>query len=514
MDHAAPRGPNDSPIEGQGLGASPVAEGAGCHAGADQLRAAAESAGKSEILDRYAEDYPKGPHDQPQSMCPAFGSLRVGLRMRRTATILSGSACCVYGLTFTSHFYGARRTVGYVPFNSETLVTGKLFEDIREAVFQLADPALYDTVIVTNLCVPTASGVPLQLLPKEINGVRIIGIDVPGFGVPTHAEAKDVLAGAMLKYARTEAEQGPVAAPKTRADKPTITLLGEMFPADPVGIGMMLAPLGLAAGPVVPTREWRELYAALDCAAVAAIHPFYTASVREFAAAGRTVVGSAPVGRDGTAAWLEAIGAACGVGRAQIDAAKNGVLPAIEGALARTPIKGRITLSGYEGSELLVARLLIESGAEVPYVGTACPKTPWSDPDREWLEAHGVRIGYRASLEQDIAAIQEFGPDLAIGTTPVVQYAKERSIPALYFTNLISARPLMGVAGAGSLAQVVNAALANKSRFDRMSGFFEGVGTGHATGVWSDLPTDRPEFKARYAKTMAALRAQEEAVGT
>ena len=47
--------------------------------------------------------------------------------MRRTATVLSGSACCVYGLTFTSHFYGARRTVGYVPFSSETLVTGKLF---------------------------------------------------------------------------------------------------------------------------------------------------------------------------------------------------------------------------------------------------------------------------------------------------------------------------------------------------------------------------------------------------
>ena len=129
---------------------------------------------------RYAADYPTGPHDQPQSMCPAFGSLRVGLRMRRTATILSGSACCVYGLTFTSHFYGARRTVGYVPFNSETLVTGKLFEDIREAVYKLADPALYDAIVVTNLCVPTASGVPLQLLPKEINGVRIIGIDVPG----------------------------------------------------------------------------------------------------------------------------------------------------------------------------------------------------------------------------------------------------------------------------------------------------------------------------------------------
>jgi 3,8-divinyl chlorophyllide a/chlorophyllide a reductase subunit Y len=82
------------------------------------MQRAAAAAGKSETLARYAADYPTGPHDQPQSMCPAFGSLRVGLRMRRTATVLSGSACCVYGLTFTSHFYGARRTVGYVPFNS------------------------------------------------------------------------------------------------------------------------------------------------------------------------------------------------------------------------------------------------------------------------------------------------------------------------------------------------------------------------------------------------------------
>jgi chlorophyllide a reductase subunit Y len=66
---------------------------------------------------------------------------------------------------------------------------------------------------VINLCVPTASGVPLDLLPSEINGVRIIGIDVPGFGVPTHAEAKDVLAGAMLRYARNEVQAGPVARP-------------------------------------------------------------------------------------------------------------------------------------------------------------------------------------------------------------------------------------------------------------------------------------------------------------
>lgn len=488
-------------------------DGIGCHAGKDTLREAAKAAGMSETLDQYAKDYPLGPHDQPQSMCPAFGSLRVGLRMRRTATILSGSACCVYGLTFTSHFYGARRTVGYVPFNSETLVTGKLFEDIRDAVFQIADPELYDAVVIINLCVPTASGVPLRLLPKEIGGVRIIGIDVPGFGVPTHAEAKDVLAGAMLRYARLEAEQGPVMAPRAGiSEKPTVTLLGEMFPADPVQIGGMLDMLGLAAGPVVPTREWRELYGALDCAAVAAIHPFYTASIREFEAAGRPIFGSAPVGHDGTEAWLEAVAKTCNVERSLVDAAKNRLLPAIRGALSAKPIEGRITLSGYEGSELLVARLLIESGADVRYVGTACPKTPWSDADRQWLEAKGVHVQFRASLEQDLAAMEEFQPDLAIGTTPVVQKAKEKAIPSLYFTNLISARPLMGVAGAGSLATVVNAALGNKHRFDTMKGFFEGVGTGHASGVWEDVPQDRPEFRKKHrarAESAAKIVAKE-----
>jgi 3,8-divinyl chlorophyllide a/chlorophyllide a reductase subunit Y len=452
-------------------------------------------------------------------MCPAFGSLRVGLRMRRTGMILSGSACCVYGLTFTSHFYGARRSVGYVPFNSESLVTGKLFEDIREAVHQEADPARYDTLVVINLCVPTASGVPLQLLPREIRGVRIIGIDVPGFGVPTHAEAKDVLAGAMLRYARTEAEAGPVQAPRGgRGQRPTIALLGEMFPADPVIIGRMLDPLGLAAGPVVPTREWRELYAALDCAVVAAIHPFYTASVREFQAAGRPVVGSAPVGVEGTIEWLRTIGEATGTAAARVGAVQDAMAGAIRAAIAAAPIRGRITLSGYEGSELLVGRLLAECGADLRYVGTACPRTPWNDADAQWLGARGVQVQFRASLEQDLAAVDEWKPDLAIGTTPVVQKSKESSIPALYFTNLISARPLMGPAGPGALAQVIRAAIENKGRFDAMKAFFGSTGTGDASGVWEaagGVPKERPEFRAetrRLAQKALKKRKAEEMV--
>lgn len=491
---------------------APTLSGEGCHGGKAEMLKAAQSA-NSELMSRLKADYPQGPHDQPQSMCPAFGSLRVGLRMKRTATVLSGSACCVYGLTFTSHFYGAKRSVGYVPFNSETLVTGKLYEDIREAVFKLADPALYDAVVVTNLCVPTASGVPLRALPREINGVRIVGIDVPGFGVPTHAEAKDVLAGAMLAYARQEATAGPVQRPTLPAtDLPTITLLGEMFPADPVALGRMLQPMGLAAGPTVPTREWRELYAALDCAAVAAIHPHYTASVREFEAAGRPVVGSAPVGIEGTSAWLEAIGGATGISREKIDAARNAALGPLAASIAASRVKARITLSGYEGSELIVGRLLAELGADLRYVGTACPKTRWNEADAEWLRAKGVHVEFRASLETDLAAVDGFDPDLAIGTTPVVQHAKQKSTPSLYFTNLISARPLFGPPGPAALAAIINAAAAGKARFDTMSAFFAGVGEGATAGIWHDrnrLPDPAVANSAPLVEAKASVKMED-----
>jgi chlorophyllide a reductase subunit Y len=479
---------------------------------------AARAAGKSEVLDRFAHDYPRGPHDQPQSMCPAFGALRVGLRMRRVATILSGSACCVYGLTFTAHFYGARRSVGYVPFNSESLVRGQLYEDIRDAVFETAKPDLYDAVVVINLCVPTASGVPLDLLPKQIEGVRIIGIDVPGFGVPTHAEAKDVLAGAMLKYARLEAVEGPVQRSRTaQADAPRVALIGELFPADPVGIANMLRPMGLAIAPQMPCREWRDLYAALDCTVAAAVHPFYTASIREFHAAGRPVVGSGPVGLDGTAAWLESVGRAAGVADSAIDAAKAQVLPSIGAMLDANPIDARITVSGYEGSELLVARLLLEAGAEVPYVGTACPRTEWSEADRQWLVAHGTHVQYRASLEQDVAAMRDVKPDLAVGTTPLVQQAKELGIPAIYFTNMVSARPLFGAPGVGALAAIVATQTKGAARFGRMVSFFEGVGTGDSAGYgWKGVPQPHPGAKERFrrAREAKAKAAASQAMGT
>ena len=58
----------DAPV----LGQDPLAP-VGCHSSADSMEAQARASGNSELLDQLAADYPTGPHDKPQSMCPAFG---------------------------------------------------------------------------------------------------------------------------------------------------------------------------------------------------------------------------------------------------------------------------------------------------------------------------------------------------------------------------------------------------------------------------------------------------------
>jgi chlorophyllide a reductase subunit Y len=54
----------------------------------------------------------------------------------------------------------------------------------------------------------------------------------------------------------------------------------------------------------------------------------------------------------------------------------------------------------------------------------------------------------------------------------------------------------MGVAGAGSLATVINAAIKNRTRMDAMKEFFGDTGEGDRAGVWEDKPVARPEFRA------------------
>ena len=356
------------------------------------MRKAANAAGMSETLDRYAKDYPAGPHDQPQSMCPAFGSLRVGLRMRRTATILSGSACCVYGLTFTSHFYGATphrrlRAVQLGDAGHRQAVRGHPRGGVQARGARRLRRHRHHQSLRADRLRRAAAAAAEGDRRRPHHRHRRAGLRRAD---PCGSQGRAGRRHAAIRPQRGRAGPRAGAARRPRANSRQSRCWARCSPPIPSASARMLEPMGLAAGPVVPTREWRELYAALDCAAVAAIHPFYTASHPRIRS-GRPADRRLRAGRASTArpTGSKPSAQACGVAREKVDAAQEPPAAGDPGRARGKPIAGRITLSGYEGSELLVARLLVESGADLRYVGTACPRTRWSDADREWLEAQG-----------------------------------------------------------------------------------------------------------------------------
>jgi 3,8-divinyl chlorophyllide a/chlorophyllide a reductase subunit Y len=122
--------------------------------------------------------------------------------------------------------------------------------------------------------------------------------------------------------------------------------------------------------------------------------------------------------------------------------------------------------------------------------------------DREWLEAKGVKVKFRASLEDDCAAMEAIKPDLAIGTTPVVQKAKELGIP-----GPLLHQPHLGPPADGSGRRRLAAGGGQRRHgqqgpHDHMKAFFEGVGEGETAGVWEGDPNLRPEFRATHLKKL------------
>ena len=264
--------------------------------------------------------------------------------MRRTAAVLSGSACCVYGLTFTSHFYGARRTVGYVPFNSETLVTGKLFEDIREAVFKLADPDKYERSSSSIFACRPRPACPCAAAERDRRRAhhrhRCAGLRrADACGGQGRARRRNV------EFRSARAEQGPVQArARRRAESRRLRCLAG-FPRRLGAVRLMLELLlrrGRWRRPPNGANFMARWIAPLSPQSIPSI-PLACANSKPRAARHRlgpgrrrgTASGSTPSPRSATSS-------------APIDAAKAKLLPAIKGALAAAPISGRMTLSGYE----------------------------------------------------------------------------------------------------------------------------------------------------------------------
>ncbi|MCB0158877.1 MAG: hypothetical protein KDD83_12155, partial [Caldilineaceae bacterium] len=182
----------------------------------------------------------------PQSMCPAFGALRVLTRIEGCHPVMATDAGCLYGLTFVTHFYGARKSILAPALGTAELMSGEIVEGTRAAIDAAAQEPGCRLVPVVSLCVAETAGLPEEMLPKRVGDADVILVRVPAYAVHSHPEAKDIALAALL---RRLGDRDGIPAEKT------LVLLGEVFPADPLAIDAVLRRMGVEATIVLPGRS-------------------------------------------------------------------------------------------------------------------------------------------------------------------------------------------------------------------------------------------------------------------
>ena len=90
-----------------------------------------------------------------------------------------------------------------------------------------------------------------------------------------------------------------------------------------------------------------------------------------------------------------------------------------------------------------------------------------------WLRSRGTQeVVYRKALEEDMGALERYAPDFVLGTTPFASAAKERGIPAMYFTNQLASRPFFLTGGMAATVSFVQKTLGMGERYRAMQDFF------------------------------------------
>ncbi|GAB4203894.1 MAG: chlorophyllide a reductase subunit Y [Roseiflexaceae bacterium] len=400
----------------------------------------------------------------PQSMCPAFGSLRVLTRIEGSHPVMATDTGCLYGLTFVTHFYGARKSILAPTLGTAELMSGQVVEGTRAAIEAAAREPGCQLIPVVSLCVAETAGMPEELLPKRVGDAEVVLVRVPAYAIHSHPEAKDVALEALLR------RMGDQTSPR---EERTVALVGEVFPADPLAIDQVLRRMGVEATVTLPGRSVDDLRRAGRVGALAPLHPFYKGTIKLYREWNVPVVGGAPVGISGSYAWLKALGSALKLDPQLVNEVAEDERARAQAIVDSMPLSGRILVTGYEGTELAYARLLVEAGAEVPYVSTSIGQDPLVYPDEMWLRSHGTKeVVYRKALEEDISALDRYRPDFVLGTTPFASAAKERGIPAMYFTNQLASRPFFLTSGLAATIGFVRDALERAPRYRMMEEFF------------------------------------------
>lgn len=402
----------------------------------------------------------------PQSMCPAFGGLRVLTRIDGVQVCLVADQGCLYGLTFVSHFYAARKSIVSPELMNVQISGGTMIDDLRRTLEEIARDPLVRFIPVVSTCVAETAGIAEELLPGKIGNAEVLLVRLPAFQIRTHPEAKDVAVATLLKrFARFDGEK------KAKS----LVVLGEIFPVDAMMIGAVLQKIGVESVIALPGTALEDYIEAGQVEACAVLHPFYERSTALFEEHGVKIVKGNPMGANATAQWIRRIGEALDLDPATVQAVAEEESRKTREVLAKfSHLKGKVIVAGYEGNELPVVRLLLEAGLEVPYASTSIARNVLGEEDHNVLSMLGTEIRYRKYLEEDMQAVIEYEPDLVIGTTSLDSFAKERGIPAIYYTNNISARPLFFAAGAATVLGMIGGLLGKKEVYMNMKEYFEG----------------------------------------
>ena len=397
-------------------------------------------------------------------MCPAFGAVRNLLRMEDAMPIvISSGDGCLYGHTFVAHFYVANRPIYSPGVSSEIWAKGSAFDELRAMVYEMAEKHQPAIIPICSLCVSDTVGLPFDLLPKQIGNTEIIYVPLPAYSVHTHARAKDIVVDSLVWRL-----------PPQRKERAGVNLLGEIFPSDPIQIDEVLRKIGTHVNTTVPGPRWADYVAMTDGALNAPLHPFYSESVKRMKMKqGLPFVEGAPVGSEGTYRWIRAVGEALALNPATVEPVAREEQQRVRLAMADYPLSGlTFMVAGYEGHEFLLVRLLLEAGANVPYLSTAVNANPLAREEEKWLAAHGCTVLYGANFEDEINALTDRPYDCVIGTTPLCAHAKELGIPSIYYTNAIATRSLMLAGGVAEVLALVTQTVRAKGRYDRIARFF------------------------------------------
>ena len=340
----------------------------------------------------------------PQSMCPAFGGLRVLTRIDGVQVCLVADQGCLYGLTFVSHFYAARKSIISPQLMNVQISGGTMIDDLRHTIEGIAlDPAVKFIPVVTT-CVAETAGIAEELLPRKAGNAEVVLVRLPAFQIRTHPEAKDVAVATLVKrFARFDA-------PKKAK---SLVVLGEIFPVDAMTIGGILQKIGVESVIVLPGTALEDYMEAGQAQACAVLHPFYERTVSLLEEQGMRIIKGNPIGANATVQWIRRIGEALG-----LDPLKVQTVAEEEGQKARDVLtqfkhlRGKVIVAGYEGNELPLVRLLLEAGLDVPYASTSIARTSLGEEDHKVLSTLGTEIRYRKYLEEDMQAVIDYEPDL------------------------------------------------------------------------------------------------------